>query len=255
MEHDGHRERLRQRFLSDEMEGFAPHEALELLLTYAIPRRDTNALAHQLIEHFGSLHAVLEAPVEELTEVSGIGENTATLIHMLLPFFRLYERDRLAPKPTLANYKQVQNYCLTLLNGITTERFYVLCFDARLHLISAQLIAEGTLNEVAVYPRRVLSVLLRHNATGAVLCHNHPGGSPCPSEEDIALTDSIDSLLSGVGIRLYDHILVAGNETRSFQALHLLGGQNLPEDDHAASVAADRPRLTRQSGERNAKRE
>lgn len=243
MEHDGHRERLRERFLKDDLEGFAPHEALELLLTYAIPRRDTNLLAHQLLAHFGSLHAVLEAPVEELEQVDGIGHSAATLIRLLLPLLRLYERDRLAPRPSLTTYHQTENFCKALLNGMTVEKFYVLCFDARLKLISAQLIAEGTLNEVAVYPRRVLAALLRHNASGAVLCHNHPGGTAQPSEEDIALTDTINTLLTGVGIRLYDHILVAGAGAFSFQAHHLLGAAVQMPVDYDTPVAADNPRI------------
>ncbi len=216
-QHEGHRQRLRERFFKNEMDSFAPHEALELLLTYAIPRRDTNLLAHRLIEHFGTLHAVLEAPLEELTQVDGIGENAAVLVHMLLPLYRMYEQDRLAPSLSLTTFKQVEDFCAGLLKGLNAERFYVLCFDARLKLIQTRLVSEGTLNEVAVYPRRILSILLRHNAAGAVLAHNHPAGTFAPSDADIILTNTLNGLLQGVGIRLYDHILVAGGQTFSFK--------------------------------------
>ena len=138
-EHHGHRERLRQRFERDSgMDSFAPHEALELLLTYAIPRKDTNPIAHRLIDHFGSLHAVLEAPADELTAVPEIGQRAAQLIHMLLPLFRLYENDRLRQRQTLDSYRLVRDYCSSLYHGVTVEKFYLLSLDNRLKLLDAR---------------------------------------------------------------------------------------------------------------------
>ena len=122
--HTGHRERMRQRFERDsDMNGFAPHEALELLLTYAIPRKDTNPIARRLIERFGSLHAVLEAPADELTAVPEIGQRAAQLITMLLPMFRLYENDRLKARVRLDSYRLVRDYCAALYHGVTVEKF------------------------------------------------------------------------------------------------------------------------------------
>ena len=216
-EHFGHRERMRQRFERDSgMDSFAPHEALELLLTYAIPRKDTNPIAHRLIEHFGSLHAVLEAPADELTAVPEIGQRAAQLITMLLPLFRLYENDRLKQRVTLDSFRLLRDYCSALYHGVTVEKFYLLSLDSRLKLIDARVIAEGTLDEVPIYPREVVAALLRLNAAGAVISHNHPGQTCAPSEADIRLTRRLHGLLSEIGITLHDHVIVGTDGTYSF---------------------------------------
>ncbi len=216
-EHTGHRERMRERVERDSgMNSFAPHEALELLLTYAIPRKDTNPIAHRLIERFGSLHAVLEAPTDELTAVPEIGQRAAQLITMLLPLFRLYENDRLKPRATLDSYRLLRDYCSALYHGVTVEKFYLLSLDNRLKLIDARVIAEGTLDEVPVYPREVVATLLRLNAAGAVISHNHPGQTAAPSEADIHLTHRLHRVLSEMGITLHDHVIVGTDGTYSF---------------------------------------
>ena len=223
-EHEGHRDRLRSRFQKDgNMTGFAPHEALELLLTYAIPRKDVNPIAHSLIDHFGSLHAVLEARQEELTAVRDVGPGAAMLIRMMLPLFRLYENDRLAERKTLSSYREARDYCASLFRGVTDERFYLVSLDARLRIISAQVIAEGTVDEVAVYPRQVLSLLLRQNAQGALLTHNHPGQSAEPSREDLDMTRLLGDVMEKVGIRLFDHVICGADGTYSFAQHRLLG--------------------------------
>ncbi len=216
-EHQGHRERMRQRFERDSgMESFAPHEALELLLTYAIPRKDTNLIAHRLIERFGSLHAVLEAHVDELTAVPEIGQRAAQLITMLLPMFRLYENDRLKQRVTLDSYRLLRDYCFSLYHGVTVEKFYLLSLDSQLKLIDARVLAEGTLDEVPLYPREVIATLLRLNAAGAVISHNHPGQTSAPSQADIQLTRRLHRLLGDIGITLHDHVIVGTDGTYSF---------------------------------------
>ncbi len=222
-EHTGHRERMRQRFERDSsMTGFAPHEALELLLSYAIPRKDTNPIAHRLIEHFGSLHAVLEAPQDELTAVPEIGTRAAQLITMLLPLYRLYENDRLKPRICLESSRIVRDYCRALFTGVTVEKFYLLSLDSQLKLLDARVIAEGTIGEVPVYPREVIACLLRLNASGAVITHNHPGQSSAPSEADIRLTCQLQQLMNELGIVLYDHVIVGADGTCSFARSGLL---------------------------------
>ncbi len=216
-EHQGHRERMRQRFERDSgMDSFAPHEALELLLTYAIPRKDTNPIAHRLIDHFGSLHAVLEAREDELTAVPEIGQRAAQLITMLLPLYRLYENDRLKPRVQLDSYRLVRDYCWALYRGVTVEKFYLISLDSRLKLIDARVIAEGTLDEVPVYPREIVATLLRQNAAGAVISHNHPGQTSAPSQADIDLTRRLRRVLDEIGITLHDHVIVGTDGTYSF---------------------------------------
>ncbi len=243
-DHAGHRERLRERFRLDGLQGFAPHEALELLLTYAIPRINVNPLAHRLIDHFGGLPGVLEATPQELCQVNGVGERTAAMLALMLPMMRMYEQEKLTPKRQLATYADLVAYCRSLFLGMNDEQFYVLCFDARLRLLSAELIATGMPTAVEASPRAVLRQVLRHNAVGAVISHNHPSGSPLPSQEDMDVTAEIKRLLDGAEVRLYDHVIVGGQEHFSFQREGLLetgGGLIAFPQRESTPLAADRP--------------
>ena len=243
MEHEGHRERLRKRYKREGLTGFAAHEVLELLLTYAIPRLDTNPIAHRLMDRFGSLHAVLEASPEELEQVQGVGPQASTLLTLLLPVMRMYEQEKLLPRPQLNTYAELAAYCRTLFLGAGNEKMYLLCLDAKLKLLATVLIANGTPTEVNVLPRMVVAELIRRNAVGAVITHNHPSGSAEPSAEDLELTFAIQSILRSVDIRLYDHVLIAGNQDFSFFANRLLEGEHgmdaAAEEDFAR--VADRP--------------
>ena len=209
---------------------------LELLLTYAIPRVDTNPIAHALIRRFGSLHGVLEASSEELGQVAGVGPQAATLITMLLPVLRMYEQEKLLPRRRLQTYDQLAAYCRTLFLGVSSEQFYLLCFDAQLQLTATVLISSGTPTEVNAHPRLVMQELMRHNAVSAALTHNHPSACPKPSVEDIDLTVELQSLMHSVGIRLIDHIIIAGEQDCSILSASFQEAQEKP-----LSLAADRP--------------
>ncbi len=244
MEHVGHRERLRERFRKDGLDGFVPHEALELLLTYAIPRIDVNPLAHRLITHFGSLPAVLEATHEELRQVNGVGERTAAMLSLMLPLLRMYEQEKLTPKRRLTTYADLVAYCRSLFLGVNDEHFYVLCFDARLHLLAEEQIAVGMPVAVEASPRAVLRATMRHNAVGAVISHNHPSGSPQPSQEDLDVTAEIYRLLNGAEVRLYDHVIISGEQHFSFQQEGLMeegGSISAFPRETTVSLAADHP--------------
>ncbi len=222
MDHEGHRARLRQRFRHAGLDAFAPHETLELLLTYAIPRRDTKPIAYALMDRFGSLHAVLQAAPEELMLVEGLGENAATLISLMTPLFRAYRRSAEEDQPTLTNQEQAVRYCESLFEGERYEKFYVICLDARMRRLNTALISTGDIAEVRVYARHVLAALTQCNAMGAIIAHNHPSGTAAPSAEDVLLTNGIARLLDGVGIRLYDHMIVSTDATFSFRRGGLL---------------------------------
>ena len=244
MDHAGHRERLLSRFEQEGLNGFAPHEALELLLTYALPRVDTNGLAHALIRRFGSFSAVLEASQADLTQVEGIGPRAAALITLMVPLLRLYEQEKLKPRLGLGNYGDLAAYCRTLFLGVNVEQFFVLCLDAKLNLISTALLSQGTPSEVSVQPRQVVQELIRRNAVGAVLCHNHPSGSVSPSREDVRITREIQHILESMGMRLYDHIVISGSKDYSFHAYRLLdsdGGASILPFREPDALAADRP--------------
>lgn len=213
--HEGHRQRLRERFRMEGLEEFAPHEVLELLLFYTRARGNVNPLAHQLLETFGSLKGVLEAPAEQLMSVDGVGEETATLLAMMVPLFRRYEQC-CCEETTRFNYvRDVQNYCRALLAGVRKERFYVITVSAQMKLLGRRIVAQGDLAQVAAYPRLIVETALNHNAYGVILCHNHPGGEARPSVGDVKVTRELDAVLAKLGIGLLDHIIVADGATYS----------------------------------------
>lgn len=213
--HDGHRRRLRERFRLEGLDSFAPHEALELLLCYARARGDVNPLSHRLLETFGSLRGVLEAPVDQLTAVEGVGEETATLISLMVPMFRRYEMCLCEQTRKLTHYSDVQDYCRALLTGLRKERFYVISLSAQMKVLGQRVVGEGSLSEVPAYPRLVVETALNHNAYGVILCHNHPGGYAVPSVGDVDVTRELESVLSRLGIALMDHIIIAEGQAYS----------------------------------------
>lgn len=213
--HEGHRGRMRERFRAEGLDGFAPHEALELLLFYGRARGNVNPLAHELINAFGSLKGVLEARPEQLMAVKGVGEETATLISMIVPLFRQYQACVREEQPCITNRDDAKNYCVSLLAGWRTERFYVICLSVSGRVLGHRLISVGSLAEVSAYPRQVAETALNYNAYSVLLCHNHPGGSLRPSADDVQSTLRLKSLLGQMEIMLMDHIIVAGDAAYS----------------------------------------
>lgn len=214
--HEGHREKMRDRFIRDKgFENFEDHQILELLLFYANARGDTNPIAHTLLDTFGSLKGVLEARPEQLMAVEGIGKQAATLISMVVPLTRVWNRCAMEVPDRIGNSREAENYCLSILAGERTERFYVVSLNAKCNVLGRRKISEGSLSEVSAYPRMVMETALNYNAHSVLLCHNHPGGTCAPSPEDISSTIQLQRLLNGVGILVLDHIIVAGNRTYS----------------------------------------
>ena len=209
--HDGHRQRLIQRFLEEDLDNFEPHNVLELLLFYAIPRKDTNELAHVLIDTFGSLKGVFDAPYEELIKVTGIGPNTAALLKLVPSLTRTYYSSD-ARSVILDTSEKSGEYFLPYYIGQTEEVVRLACLDAGGKVISNQILHRGSANAAEVNMRKIVNIALRNNAMGVILAHNHPGGLPLPSEEDVATTKSIREALMPMGILLMDHIIVAGQD-------------------------------------------
>lgn len=221
-EHSGHRQRMRERFRAQGLDGFAPHEILELILFYAIPRANVNPLAHRLIDRFGTLHGVLEAEAGELMKVEGIGENAATLLSLFAHVDRQLEQSRSAEKKRLRNRMDGKSHCLGLLAGLRQEHLYLVCMNAQLEVVQNVLIARGTLNEVPAYPRLVAEAALRANAHSVILCHNHPGGSVIPSQADLDMTAQLGQLLQSLDVLLTDHVIVAGEDALSLVECNFL---------------------------------
>ena len=211
-EHDGHRERLRKQFLDHGMESMRDYEVLELLLFYAIPRRDTNALARQLLKHFGSIAAILEASPAELKNVAGIGENAAVLLRLITPLSRRYLQSRTDKGIILNSTRACGKFLIPYFLGEVDELAYLLCLDAKHKLLTCRLLHRGSVNAVAVSLRKAAEIAMACNATSVVLAHNHPGGLALPSDEDYATTNQLREAMKLLGIRLEDHIIVADDD-------------------------------------------
>lgn len=214
--HMGHRERVKTRFVDEGLDAFRDHEILELLLYYCIPQRDTNDLAHRILNEFGDLARLFESDARDVARRCGIGMNTATLLAMMGPLSRRYMRQRWGEKPVLGSSARAGEFAVTLFAGRPYEAFFVICLDAQNKVNYAALVHEGTINEAPVYPRLIVEAALRHHANSVILAHNHPGGSLKPSSSDLDVTRKIRNALTAIGISVVDHIIVAGESYTSF---------------------------------------
>jgi len=212
--HKGHRDRMRKEFIAN---GFAKemsqHKMLEMLLFYAVPQKDTNELAHELINKYKTIAGVLEAPVEELVKFKYITENNVVLLKLLIPIAREYYKDK--SKNSDNAFKSIEDICNYLLNeyfGFTNEKFGVLCLGDKGNKLCFEILAEGDLTSVGVSTREIIQLALKTNATCVVICHNHPGGIALPSGADIALTEMVINALSHIGVKVLDHIIIANGD-------------------------------------------
>lgn len=209
----GHRERLRSMFLKNGLSGLEPHNALEMVLTYSIPRRDVSGLARRLIDEFGGFDKVLEADYEQLLQVKGVGEHTAAHLKLMLESYRYYERQKYRKAFFAVSADAAIQYARSLFVGETKELCFLLCFDANMKLIRCAKVSEGGLTATAVPVRRVVEIATANKAVSAILTHNHPGGLAAPSGEDLATTKKVMSALALIGAELSDHIIV--NDTQA----------------------------------------
>ena len=210
--HDGHREKMRQRFLKSGLDAFADHEALELLLYYAIPRKDTNPIAHALMERYGSMSAVLTAPVEDLKKVEGIGESAAVLLKLALQLYRKAKLSDAEQETVLNSVERVGAYLLERFAGEKNEVVYQLCLDRKGKLLACKKLGEGGVASADLDIRRLMENALLTGASSVVLAHNHPSGVALPSQDDYAATDRAKAALHVVGVALTDHIIVADGD-------------------------------------------
>jgi DNA repair protein RadC len=216
----GHRQRLRQRFRAVGRRGFADHEMLELLLTYAVPRRDTKMLSKSLLRSFGSFSGVLDQPTEKLQAVAGIGPDSAVLVQLVRCCVERYFERGVAKARRIESADDIARFARAHLGPEQRECVMLLCLNDDNRLIHHATVAEGTTNRVALYPREVVREALLHNATGLILVHNHPAGEVVPSEEDHKMTKRIQELATQLEIRFLDHLIVGQNA-----AFSLLSGR------------------------------
>lgn len=210
--HAGHRQRLKQRFLEHGLDNFTDIQALELLLFYAVPQKDTNPIAHDLLTRFGSLSQVLEAGVEELQQVPGIGLHGAALLRLVMEMNRFYQVDCARRSKCLSTVEECGAYLAPFFYGRPNETVFLLCLDAKCKVLCCREIGEGSVNSASISVRKVVETALNANATSVVLAHNHPSGIAVPSNEDLQTTRRIAAALAAVEIHLADHIIAADGD-------------------------------------------
>lgn len=210
--HKNHRERVKNRFLAEGLDHFEPHNVLELLLFYAIPQKDTNELAHTLINKFGSLERVFDAPFEELLTVPGIKEHSATLIKMIPALSRRYSIEKNKVGEILSDADAWGKYFVGRYIGVEVETVFLLLLDNKYNEIDCVKIHEGSVNSSAITIRKLVEIAYSRQASMAVLAHNHPRGVAIPSAEDLFTTNGIADAFRLMGISFLGHIIVAGDK-------------------------------------------
>lgn len=209
---EGHRQRVKDRFLKEGLQGFEESHALELLLFYAIPRKDTKPIARRLLDWFGSFAAVLEADMEALQKVEGVGPATAAFIHTVHEVGRYYQLSLIRKQEKLVDLNRCGEYMVPYFHGATTEKVYLLCLDAKSCAICCREISSGDVSSSLLSNRKVVQTAIDSGAVMAVLAHNHPGGISEPSEDDLVVTKMLGAALAAVGVLMVDHVIVSDND-------------------------------------------
>ena len=210
--HKGHRERLKARFLQEGLDNFTDIQVLELLLFYAIPQKDTNPIAHSLLDRFGSLSGVLDASLEELKKVPGISDHSATLLTLVTALSRYYQVDCSQRVEMLTTLDACGAYLVPYFFGRTRETVFLLCMDAKCKVLCCREVGEGSVNSASVSIRAIVETALNARATTVVLAHNHPSGVAVPSAEDVQTTRRVSAALRMVDVHLADHVVVADGD-------------------------------------------
>lgn len=211
--HKNHRQKVREKYYVSGFKGMASHNILEMLLFFGIPYKDTNPIAHELIDRFGSLSAVFEANRTDLMQVKGMTENAACLITMMLPLYQAYSRELVKRRPKFKDTKEMADFLRTLyLDNNNIERVFLLCFDANGTLITYRMIGEGDVSSSNFDMRKLASTVLETNAASVVLSHNHPHGIASPSYQDGQATAAIAVLLNAFNVKFSNHIIVTDKD-------------------------------------------
>lgn len=217
-----HRRRIKERFLELGLETFQDYEALELMLTYAIAQKDVKPLAKDLLRRFGSFQSVLEAPVEELETVYGMGRHAAILVTFSRQCAQYYLRRSIQKRDVISCPADLVAYCTAAMAHLGNEQFRVVYLNAKNEVITDETLQEGTVDQTAVYPRKIIEQALKLGAVALILVHNHPSGNPEPSQQDRQLTGAIIAAAATMDIRIHDHIVIGRSGYRSFREEGLL---------------------------------
>lgn len=215
--HDGHRNRLKNRFLNEGLTNFEDHNVLELLLFYSIPRSDTNEIAHELLNKFGSLHGVFEAGMEDLMSVNGISRHSAVLIKMIPELFVVYGRDKVRDIQKINSSDDAKQFFIPRFCGKVREEVQLVLLDDKMNIIKWVKIYEGSVNSANVPIRKIVEIAIENRATNVIIAHNHPTGLILPSKDDLRATAKVREALALVDIKLLDHVIVSDNEAASLK--------------------------------------
>lgn len=210
--HAGHRQRLKQRYIDEGLDNFNQINVLELLLFYCVQRKDTNPLAHRLLDHFGGLGEVLDASVSELMQVRGVTEHIATFLSMISDLNRYCQINLAMETKILNTTSECCKYVAPFFVGRKNETVFLLCMDAKCKVLCCKLMGEGSVNSANVSIRKIVETAMKCNASSVIVAHNHPTGLALPSEEDVQTTVQLNRALRLMGIVLADHIIVADGE-------------------------------------------
>lgn len=221
--HEGHRQRLKEKYLYDS-DTLTDSEFLELLLFYAVPRKNTNEIAKRMINEFVTLADLCEADPKNISNACNVSEHIALLISLVS---KVSKRTAVINKEKMSSSKinmpeSAGKHAITLFTASCYEQFYLICLNSQKRIMNSALVQKGTINEVPVYTRQVVELALRHKAHSVILAHNHPGGSLTPSQEDINITRAIESALATISIAVNDHIIVAGDSFISLKELNYI---------------------------------
>lgn len=209
--HDGHRARVRKRFLQYGLDNFETHEALELMLYYCVPMKNTSVLAHKLLDAFGSLSAVFDAPYDALCKF-GLTETQATYLKLMPEIARLYIDDKHNNQDKVVSYDIIADSILRKFIGRESENVLLMLLDAKGKEVFCGIVSTGSLNDASLPIRKIIDFALRYNAKSAIIAHNHPSGVALPSREDLDATVNVKNALALIGVKLLDHFIVADND-------------------------------------------
>lgn len=210
--HSGHRDRIRKKFILNGTDNFEDHEILELALFYAIPRKNTNEIAHQLLKSFGSITAVFDASLNMLKEVHGVGESAAIFIKMISSLARVYMEKKNTDNNKALSASEINDKLMTKFIGRTEEAVAIILLDAKGKIVYEGIVNKGTMNAVDIYARKIIELIVLYHAVSVVLAHNHPSGFAIPSVDDIESTAKLNKILVGMRVNFLDHIIVADGD-------------------------------------------
>ena len=213
---EGHRKRLRDKFLASGLSGFHDYEVIELLLTLGTPRKDCKPAAKAVLKRFKSLQGVFEASTDELCRVDGIGPKNVFGIKLIKSVTQRYLEKKLLGKETIHNSKDLLNYLKAFIRDRNQESFVMVLLDAKNRVMATRILFEGTLTASAVYPREVVKTALAHHAAAVIFAHNHPSGNTKPSREDFLITRQLVFACMVMGIQVHEHLIIGGNSHYSF---------------------------------------